>query len=208
MLERAQAAGVKRSGHRQRTSRRIAWTPLFRSRRSTTGFTRRSASIRTTRAQRTEEHFAQLDELARNPRVIAWGEMGLDYHYEHSPREVQQHGVSPPIAAGARSETADRDSLPRRVGRLPGDPGKRLEAGRTGRNFSLLHRHAATKRSAAWTWVSWFRSRETSLTPKRSICATWRATCRSSESSRKRIRLFFRPRAAAANATSRPTWWR
>ena len=23
-------------------------------------------------------------------KVIAWGEMGLDYHYEHSPREVQQ----------------------------------------------------------------------------------------------------------------------
>src|SRR5271163_4752071 len=37
----------------------------------------------------TDEHFAQLDELARNPRVIAWGEMGLDYHYDHSPRDVQ-----------------------------------------------------------------------------------------------------------------------
>ncbi|MGH9682377.1 MAG: TatD family hydrolase [Candidatus Acidiferrales bacterium] len=38
----------------------------------------------------TEEHFAKLDELARNTRVIAWGEMGLDYFYDHSPREVQQ----------------------------------------------------------------------------------------------------------------------
>src|ERR1019366_2659780 len=38
----------------------------------------------------TEEHFARLDELARHPRVIAWGEMGLDYHYDHSPRDVQQ----------------------------------------------------------------------------------------------------------------------
>jgi len=38
----------------------------------------------------TEEHFAKLDELGKHPRVIAWGEIGLDYYYDHSPREVQQ----------------------------------------------------------------------------------------------------------------------
>jgi TatD DNase family protein len=41
--------------------------------------------------QVTEEHFQRLDELGRNPRVIGWGEMGLDYHYDHSPRDVQQN---------------------------------------------------------------------------------------------------------------------
>jgi TatD DNase family protein len=37
----------------------------------------------------TDSHYAELDRLARLPRVIAWGEIGLDYHYDHSPRDVQ-----------------------------------------------------------------------------------------------------------------------
>ncbi|MGC1203082.1 MAG: TatD family hydrolase, partial [Candidatus Acidiferrales bacterium] len=41
-------------------------------------------------AAATEETYARLEELARHPRVIAWGESGLDYYYDHSPREAQQ----------------------------------------------------------------------------------------------------------------------
>ena len=33
--------------------------------------------------------FAELEQLSRKPKVIAWGEIGLDYFYDHSPREVQ-----------------------------------------------------------------------------------------------------------------------
>ena len=38
----------------------------------------------------TEETHAKLDELARHPRVIGWGEMGLDYHYDHVTPKVQK----------------------------------------------------------------------------------------------------------------------
>jgi TatD DNase family protein len=38
----------------------------------------------------TDADFAELERLARRPRVIAWGEIGLDYFYDHSPRELQQ----------------------------------------------------------------------------------------------------------------------
>jgi TatD DNase family protein len=38
-----------------------------------------------------ETAFAEMERLARHPKVIAWGEIGLDYYYDHSPRETQKH---------------------------------------------------------------------------------------------------------------------
>jgi TatD DNase family protein len=41
-------------------------------------------------AKATAESLKHLEELARHPRVLAIGEIGLDYHYDNSPRDVQR----------------------------------------------------------------------------------------------------------------------
>jgi TatD DNase family protein len=37
-----------------------------------------------------EETYTRLAGLLKHPKVIAMGEIGLDYHYDHSPRDVQR----------------------------------------------------------------------------------------------------------------------
>jgi TatD DNase family protein len=39
--------------------------------------------------QATPQHFEELTKLSRHRKVIAWGEIGLDYFYDHSPRDIQ-----------------------------------------------------------------------------------------------------------------------
>jgi TatD DNase family protein len=37
-----------------------------------------------------DEHLQWIEELAKRPKVVALGEMGLDYHWDTSPKEVQE----------------------------------------------------------------------------------------------------------------------
>jgi TatD DNase family protein len=37
-----------------------------------------------------DDFYDRLEEMARHPKVIAVGEIGLDYHYDNSPRDVQR----------------------------------------------------------------------------------------------------------------------
>ena len=32
----------------------------------------------------------EMENLVKQPRVLAWGEIGLDFHYDHSPRDIQK----------------------------------------------------------------------------------------------------------------------
>ncbi len=60
----------------------------------------------------TDADFEELEQLAKRPKVIAWGEIGLDYFYDHSPRDVQHAGVCEADGTGASGQVADRDPLP------------------------------------------------------------------------------------------------
>ena len=37
-----------------------------------------------------ESAYQNMERLAKHPKVIAWGEIGLDYFYDYSPRHVQK----------------------------------------------------------------------------------------------------------------------
>ena len=50
-------------------------------------------------ASEPEVSAGHLVRLAQNPKVVGIGETGLDYHYEHSPREDQQRSFRAHIAA-------------------------------------------------------------------------------------------------------------
>jgi TatD DNase family protein len=64
-----------------------------------------------------EPMWNELGALAKNPRVVAVGEIGLDYHYDHSPRDVQARvfrrmiglarAVRKPIVVHTREAPAD-----------------------------------------------------------------------------------------------------
>ena len=50
-----------------------------------------SAGVHPHDASKVEErHHHLVEQLARHPRVLAIGEMGLDYHYDNSPRDIQR----------------------------------------------------------------------------------------------------------------------
>jgi len=63
--------------------------------------------------QMTDEWWATHERLARHPRVVAIGETGLDYYYDHSPHDTQQvafrrflelaHAVQKPVVCHIRS---------------------------------------------------------------------------------------------------------
>jgi len=72
-------------------------------------------------ANATDETYRRLAELTSHPRVVAIGEIGLDYHYDHSPRDIQRdvfveqmriaRDARMPIVIHTRSAWADTMAL-------------------------------------------------------------------------------------------------
>jgi len=54
-------------------------------------------------AKATEGDLARLEQLVKHPRVVALGEIGLDYHYDFSPRDVQKSIFIEQMAIAARA---------------------------------------------------------------------------------------------------------
>ena len=77
----------------------------------------------------TEDTLARVREMTRHPKVLAVGEIGLDYHYDFSPRDVQMdvfrqqleiaHEAGLPIVIHTREAWEDTLTTIGQVGNLP-----------------------------------------------------------------------------------------
>lgn len=90
VIERARAAGVKKiiavggAGDMSSNGDAIALAASYPGVYATVGMHPHDAK------EVGEQELQKLRELAAKPKVVAIGETGLDYHYDHSPREIQR----------------------------------------------------------------------------------------------------------------------
>ena len=54
----------------------------------------------------TSEHYDELAKLAQHPKFLALGEIGLDYHYDHSPRDIQQRVFTEQLDLARRASSS------------------------------------------------------------------------------------------------------
>ena len=75
-------------------------------------------------AKATPETFAAMEALAAETKLLAIGEIGLDYHYDFSPRDVQRDVFVEQLKLAGRE--AHRDSYARGMGRYPAGAARAL----------------------------------------------------------------------------------
>ena len=93
-----------------------------------------------------------IDLAKQSARVVAWGEIGLDYHYDHSPRDVQREvfrqqlqiarSLNLPVIIHSREADDDTISILRQElsGRGPGvSPVIQAQDGRAASRAGVLH---------------------------------------------------------------------
>ena len=67
----------------------------------------------------TQEIEDKIIDLMKHPKAVAWGEIGLDYHYDYSPREIQKEVFKKQLILGQKlnkplvihTRTADDDTI-------------------------------------------------------------------------------------------------
>ncbi len=57
-----------------------------------------SAGVHPLYADKAPHVWENLERVGRSPRCVAWGELGLDNHYDHPPRDVQRHVLDEQLA--------------------------------------------------------------------------------------------------------------
>ena len=78
-----------------------------------------------------DEDLKLFEELSASKKVVAVGEIGLDYHYDHSPKEAQRYALEAQLRfAGEKglpvllhNRESEQDLLPILKRLAPGDPG-------------------------------------------------------------------------------------
>ena len=179
----------------------------FLSPSSTIGFTQPSAFIRTKSKLATDEWYEELDATGEASARDGWGEIGLDYYYDHSPRDVQQSVFRrqliwrAPRSCPSSFIAATRGPIACEFSSRTGVP-----AGLGG----IFHCFTGTLDEAQHGIDMGFMvSFSANITyPKMAHLRDTRPRCRSTTFSRKPIRHFCRRSASAESATSLPLSWR
>ncbi len=108
---------------------------------------------------------ASLDQLLQEPEVIACGEIGLDYYYDHSPRDEQKRVFSRQMEiAAARKRPIIIHCRPSDNSTNAWDDtlemiGQRVGIYRPRRHSALLYRGMGPCPEGSGTWVSTFLCR-------------------------------------------------
>ena len=159
---------------------------------------RRAAPARRERRRR-HDRAARSTSLS----VVAVGECGLDYHYDHSPRDVQRERVRRAGRARARARPAARHPHPRGVGRHVRHP-RRPRACRRAHRVPLLHGRRRTRRGACLDLGAFLSFSGIVTFPKAAdVRDGGRAVPARSPAGRDRLRRTSRPFPIEASPTSR-----
>ena len=144
----------------------------------------------------------------RDGRIVAIGEIGLDFHYDHSPRDVQREVFRAPGPPGPRgracpsSSTRARRTTRRRRSSRRKAPGDR-------RASSTASPAATSWRGAPWPSASTSRSPGIVAFPRAEVIQeVARTVPRGPAAGRDGLARSWPRRRTAASATSPPSWSR